>query len=65
MLADGSTPLDAMSVTQLCRKVAQASGGFFGLGKKVSAEEEAMIAKIAARFEDAQLSASQLKSLKT
>jgi tellurite resistance protein len=37
-------------VLEACVDVAQASGGFLGLGDKVSSEERAMIEKIAASF---------------
>ena len=44
----------------LCTKVASASGGFFGLGSKISAAERALLAEIASEVEHAHGSAAKL-----
>ena len=40
-----------LSLLSLCTKVASASGGFFGLGSKISAVERALLAEIASEVE--------------
>ena len=42
-----------LGLLSLCRKVASASGGFFGLGSKISAAERALLAEIASEVEHA------------
>jgi hypothetical protein len=42
-----------LSLLSLCTKVASASGGFFGLGSKISAVERALLAEIASEVEHA------------
>ena len=40
-----------LDLLALCTKVAQASGGFFGLGSRISAREKALLAEITAELE--------------
>ena len=49
-----------LGLLSLCRKVASASGGFFGLGSKISAAERAMLAEIASEVEHAHDRAAKL-----
>jgi tellurite resistance protein len=49
-----------LGLLSLCTKVAAASGGFFGLGSKISAAERAMLAEIASEVEHAHGGAAKL-----
>ncbi len=52
------------SIVEACLDVAQASGGFFGLGNKVSGDEKELIEKISATFNaDKQKEISELLDL--
>jgi hypothetical protein len=42
-----------LDLLELCTKTAKASGGFFGLGSKISASEKALLAEITAELERA------------
>lgn len=46
---DGATPSDLVA---LCTQVAKASGGIFGLGNKISDEEQALIEQLAHDFDE-------------
>ena len=48
-----------LGLLSLCTKVASASGGFFGLGAKISAAERAVLAEIARELEHAHGSATK------
>jgi hypothetical protein len=43
---------DSTSLVDLCLQVAGASGGFFGIGDKVSSDEQAIIQHIASELGD-------------
>lgn len=49
-----------LGLLSLCKKVASASGGFFGLGSKISAAERASLAEIASELEHAHSHAAKL-----
>ena len=52
---------DTKSVVGLCREIAAASGGFFGVGDKVGPEERALIAQIASELGESAIRAFQAK----
>ena len=61
MIQADPASFSAMDLTRMCESVAEASGGFFGFGDRVSDEERELIASLASQFGASQASTHGLK----